>query len=132
MQCFFCAVGLCAVRFAHTCALRAWYAGLRPRRYHPSRARHFVPRCVADWYALRGRPISPITNFILFFLFLFGQIHSMLGDVSSCGYLFLNSKKVSLLAKLKNKVSFLVHHSFLENMRYGIHRRRLKPAAIYG
>jgi hypothetical protein len=26
---------------------------------------------------------------------------------------------------------FLVHHSFLENMRYGIHRRRLKPAAIY-
>jgi hypothetical protein len=26
----------------------------------------------------------------------------------------------------------LLHHSFLENMRYGIHRRRLKPAAIYG
>jgi hypothetical protein len=25
----------------------------------------------------------------------------------------------------------VVHHSFLENMRYGIHRRRLKPAAIY-
>jgi hypothetical protein len=25
-----------------------------------------------------------------------------------------------------------VHHSFLENMRYGIHSRRLKPAAIYG
>jgi hypothetical protein len=28
-------------------------------------------------------------------------------------------------------INFLVHHSFLENMRYGIHRRRLKPAAIY-
>jgi hypothetical protein len=29
-------------------------------------------------------------------------------------------------------VTLKVHHSFLENMRYGIHRRRLKPAAIYG
>jgi hypothetical protein len=24
-----------------------------------------------------------------------------------------------------------VHHIFLKNVRYGIHRRRLKPAAIY-
>jgi hypothetical protein len=29
-------VGLSAVRFAHTCALRAWYAA-SPRRYYPSR-----------------------------------------------------------------------------------------------
>ncbi len=40
--------------------------------------------------------------------------------------------KTTLYAFPVGFLLFMVHHSFLENMRYGIHRRRLKPAAIYG
>jgi hypothetical protein len=39
---FVACVGLFAVRFAHTCTLRAWYASAPPpRRYYPSRKRAF-------------------------------------------------------------------------------------------
>jgi hypothetical protein len=39
-----------------------------------------------------------------------------------------HAQKIYARSNILKKV---VHHSFLENMRYGIHRRRLKPAAIY-